>query len=67
MINNQGTELEYTVVQMLNQGCFSKTRCNRFRGSFLLLFWRSKKVKDKIFIGLKKNLTIIELFNITAG
>ncbi len=52
---DQGTEFEFTVVQKFNQGSFPKSACPdersdfgrgyRFRGSFLFLFWRSKKEK----------------------
>jgi hypothetical protein len=43
--NNQGTGAEPTVVQMSNQGCFPKTRCNRFRGSFFVTFLEKQKSK----------------------
>ncbi len=37
-ISYQGTIVEATVVQKLNQGSFPKTGCNRFRGSFFVTF-----------------------------
>jgi hypothetical protein len=42
MLNNQGTEFEFTVVQKLNQSSFPKTGCNRFRGSFFVTFLKQK-------------------------
>ena len=33
-VHDQGTEIEFTVVQKLNQGSHPKKGCNFFRGSF---------------------------------
>ena len=70
---NQGTIVEVTVAQKLNQGFFPKSGCNRFRGSFpacrqagLLLFWRSKKVKDKNIETSYEKAYCYYLFNSTT-
>jgi hypothetical protein len=44
-LHHQGTEFEFTVVQKLNQGCFPKSGCNRFRGSFFVTFLEKQKSK----------------------
>jgi hypothetical protein len=45
MANNQETESESTVAQMLHQGSFPKTGRNRFRGSFFVTFLEKQKSK----------------------
>jgi hypothetical protein len=70
---NQGTIVEVTVAQKLNQGYFPKSGCNRFRGSFFFatsdsgcLFWRSKKVKDKNIETSYEKAYYFYLFNSTT-
>ena len=47
IVQDQGTEFEFTVVQMLNQGSFPKSGCNRFRGSFFVTpFLEKQKSKS---------------------
>jgi len=43
--NDQGSTVEFTVVQKLNQGTIPKTGCIRFRGSFFVTFLEKQKSK----------------------
>jgi hypothetical protein len=44
---DQGTEFEFTVAQMPDQGTTDKVGVILCRAPFLVLFWRGKKVQKK--------------------
>jgi len=64
LLSNQGTEFEFTVAQMLNQGVLPKTGCNRFRGSFFVTFLEKQKSKSRSVENPIKHFATIELFKI---
>ena len=47
-IRFQGTAVEVTVVQKLNQSSIPKKGCNFFRGSFFVTFLEKQKSKNEM-------------------
>jgi hypothetical protein len=45
---DQGTEFEFTIVQMLNQGTNPRKGCNLSWGSFFVSFLDKQKRKNKV-------------------
>jgi hypothetical protein len=58
LANHQGTKFEATVAQMLHHGCFPKTGCNRFRGSFFATFLEKQKSKSQTIQKPHKNILL---------
>ncbi len=75
MLNDQGLNVEATVLQMLNQGNIRKKGCNLFRAPFLVTFLEKqksdqKKLSEPRFMGFKDYwdlaLTVIKSFKIRS-
>jgi hypothetical protein len=61
--NHQGTKLEFTVVQKLNQGTNPKKGCNFFRGSFFVTFLEKQKSKSEIKKVIQRIYNVLRFVN----